>query len=168
MITMVCFPHEVLVMEKIWVHILRFTIPFVINLVVLLLFGIQFTWVALLFPFTLLPLLALGIGLGLIISLFRVVAVDIAQLFDRGIGFLMFLTPVIYTDEIKIEWLSKIVTYNPLTYLVGFSRDVLTQGTFFEPPTYGLCIFLTIIFFLFAFRIFLIGEPRVIERLISN
>jgi len=168
MITMAHFPHEVLVMEKIWVHLIRFTIPFFINLVVLLLFGIKFTWVALLFPLTLLPLLILGVGMGLIISLFRIVAVDIAQVFDRGIGFLMFLTPVIYTDEIKIAWLSKVVAYNPLTYLVGFSRDVLTQGTFFEPASYSLCIFLTLIFFLFALRIFLLGEPRVIERLIGS
>lgn len=168
MITMAHFPHEVLIMEKIWVHLIRFTIPFLINLLVLLLFGIQFTWVALLFPLTLLPLLVLGVGMGLIISLFRVVAVDIAQMFDRGIGFLMFLTPVIYTDEIKIAWLSKVVAYNPLTYLVGFSRDVLTQGTFFEPSSYGLCIFLTLIFFLFALSIFLRGEPKVIERLIGG
>lgn len=168
MITMACFPHEVLVLEKIWVHLIRFSIPFAINLVVLLLFGVHFTWVAILFPLTLIPLLVLGVGIGLIISLFRIVAVDIAQLFDRGIGFLMFLTPIIYTDEVKIKWLSKIITYNPLTYLVGFSRDVLTQGTFFEPATYGICILLTFIFFLFALRIFLNGEPRTIERLISN
>lgn len=168
MITMACFPHEVLVLEKIWVHLIRFSIPFAINLVVLLLFGVDFTWVAILFPLTLIPLLVLGVGIGLIISLFRIVAVDIAQLFDRGIGFLMFLTPIIYTDEVKIKWLSKIINYNPLTYLVGFSRDVLTQGTFFEPATYGICILLTFIFFLFALRIFLNGEPRTIERLISN
>lgn len=168
MIIMASFPHEVLVLEKIWVHLIRFTIPFFINLVVLLLFGIQFTWVALLFPLTLIPLLVLGVGIGLLISLFRVVAVDIAQLFDRGMGFLMFLTPIIYTDEIKIKWLSTIVAYNPLTYLIGFSRDVLTQGIFFEPLTYGICILLTLIFFLIATRIFLIGEPRLIERLIGN
>ena len=131
MIVMTCFPHEVLVMEKIWVHFIRFTIPFLINIVALFLFGVPFTWLALLFPLTLLPLLLLGVGIGLIISLFRVVAVDLARLFDHGMGFLMFLTPVIYTPEIKISWLSKIVAYNPLAYLIGFSpRYFNTRNTF--------------------------------------
>ncbi|MCB0596481.1 MAG: ABC transporter permease [Lewinellaceae bacterium] len=168
MMIMARFPHEVLVVERLLVHLIRFVIPFLINIVVLLLFGVRFTWLALLFPLTLLPLLILGVAIGLIVSLLRVVAVDIASLVDRGIGFLMFLTPVVYAPRIKVGWLSEAIRFNPLTYLVGFSRDVLTQGTFYEPATWGICILLTLIFFLFAARVFAAAEPKVMERLINN
>lgn len=168
MIIMTRFPHEVLVAERIVVHLIRFIIPFLINIGVLLFFGVRFTWLSLLFPLTLLPLLMLGLAIGLIVSLLRVVAFDLATLFDQGINFLMFLTPVVYAPEINISWLSKIIHYNPLTYLIGFSRDVLTQGTFYEPTAWAFCVFLTLIFFFLAVRIFLITETKIIERLINN
>lgn len=168
MIIMTRFPHEVLVAERIVVHLIRFIIPFLINIGVLLLFGVRFTWLSLLFPLTLLPLLMLGLAIGLIVSLLRVVAFDLANLFDQGIHFLMFLTPVVYAPQISISWLSKVVQYNPLTYLIGFSRDILTQGTFYEPKIWAVCTLLTLIFFFLAVRIFLIAEVRIIERLINN
>lgn len=168
MMIMARFPHEVLVVEQILVHLIRFTIPFLVNIVVLLLFGIRFTWLALLFPLTLLPLLILGVAIGLIVSLLRVVAMDIANLFDHGINFLMFLTPVVYAPKVEIGWLSEAIRFNPLTYLIGFSRDVLTQGVFYEPLVWGACIVLTLVFFFFSVRIFMVAEPKVLERLISN
>lgn len=168
MIIMTRFPHEVLVVERVVVHVIRFIIPFLINIAVLLLFGVRFTWLVLLFPLTLLPLLLLGLALGLIVTLLRVVAFDLAKLFDQGINFLMFLTPVVYAPQVSISWLSKVIHYNPLTYLIGFSRDVLTEGTFYEPITWAFCFILSLIFFLFAVRIFLIAEKRMVERLINN
>lgn len=167
MLVMACFPHEVLVVERLLVHLIRFSIPFVVNLVVLLLFGVRFTWLSLAFPLTLLPLLILGVAIGLIVSLLRVVAVDLAKLFDHGINFLMFLTPVVYAPRVKISWLSEAIRFNPLTYLIGFSRDVLTQGSFYEPVAWAICVALTLAFFLFAARAFLIAEPKAIERLIQ-
>ncbi|MCB0565064.1 MAG: ABC transporter permease [Phaeodactylibacter sp.] len=168
MMIMARFPHEVLVVERILVHLIRFSIPFLVNIVVLLLFGVRFTWLALLFPLTLLPLLILGMAIGLVVSLLRVVAVDIASLADHGINFLMFLTPVVYAPTIGIGWLSEAIRFNPLTYLIGFSRDVLTQGAFYEPAAWGICTALALLFFLFAVRFFVMSEPKVIERLIDN
>ncbi len=161
------FPHEVLVVERALVHLIRFIIPFLINIIVLLLFGVRFNLIALIFPFTLLPLMILGIAIGLIVSLLRVVAVDIAKIFDSGIGFLMFLTPVIYAPKIDISWLSPIIKFNPLTYLIGFSRNVLTQGNFYEPVPWAICTLLSLIFLLIVVRIFFIAESKVVERFIS-
>ena len=168
MIIMTRFPHEVLVAERVVVHVIRFIIPFLINIVVLLIFGVRFTWLSLLFPLTLVPLLLFGLALGLIVSLLRVVAFDLANLFDQAINFLMFLTPVVYAPQTKISWLSKMIHYNPLTYLIGFSRDVLTQGTFYEPKVWAICTILALVFFLFSVRVFLVAEAKMVERLINS
>lgn len=162
------FPQEILVAEQVIVHLIRFSIPFGLNIIVLLFFGVSFTWWALLFPFTLLPLLLLGLGIGLLISLMRLVATDIGTLVDEGMRVLMFLTPVVYTPQIQVGWLSDIVAINPLTYLISFSRDVLTNGTFYEPSWYLLCTAFSLLFFLFALRVYIVAQPRVIERLIAT
>lgn len=138
-----------------------------INIIVLLLFGVRFSWVALLFPLTLIPLLILGLSIGLVVSIFRVLLDDVAIFIDQAMGFLMFLTPVVYAPDIQIGFLSQLIHLNPLTYLVGFSRDVLIKGTFYEPGLWSICVLLTFIFFVITVRIFMIAEPRVIERLIK-
>ncbi len=167
MMIMTVFPHETLVVERVLVHLLRFSIPFVLNLIVLLAFGVKFTWLALLFPLTLLPLLLLALGIGLLVALLRIVAVDIANLFDEAMRVLMFLTPVVYTPKLRLGWLSAIVDVNPLTYLVSFSRDVLAGGTFFEPRSYLLVSGLSLLFFLLSLRVFRATQPRILERLIN-
>ncbi|MEO1624524.1 MAG: ABC transporter permease [Bacteroidota bacterium] len=167
MLIMTHFPHEVLIAERIIVHLIRFSIPFAINLLVLVYFGVSFSWIALLFPLTLLPLLLIGTTLGLISSLLRVVAVDISNLMDEAIRLLMFLTPIVYAPKIQLGWLSEIVRYNPMTYLIGFSRDVLTQGIFFEWENYAICSLGVLLLFFLSVRIFRAAEPRILERLIN-
>lgn len=168
MMIMVRFPHEVLLVEKLIVHLIRFVIPLFINLLVLFFLGIRFSALSILFPLTLLPLLMLGAGIGLIIALFRVVAVDVAKLFDQAMNFLMLVTPIIYAPKVAIGWLSTVVHLNPLTYLIGFSRDVLTKGTFYEPFIWSACAAFSFVFFLIALRIYMMAEPKLLERLISN
>ena len=54
-----------------------------------------------------------------------------------------------------------------MTYLVGFCRDVLTQGTFYEARNYLICSLVALVFFLFVMRIFKASESRILERLIN-
>ncbi|MGH1434239.1 MAG: ABC transporter permease [Lewinella sp.] len=161
------FPHVVLIAEKVLVHMISFVIPFAINLIVLLLYGIPFTAWSVLFPLTLIPLLFVGVGLGLLVSLMRVVAVDLAMLVDKMVGFLMFLTPVIYAPKVSLPILATVVSYNPLTYLIGFSRDLLTAGTFFSPMTYLWVSLGSVLFLGFGFWAFTKFERKLVERMIN-
>ncbi len=162
------FPYEVLIAEKIIVHFIRFSIPFFVNILVLIFFDVSFTWLALLFPLTLIPLLFMGAAIGLLVALLRIVAIDISNLVDEFIRILMFMTPIVYAPKLSMGWLSEIVRLNPLTYLIGFSRDVLTKGTFYEIEIYFIVAAVALLFFLFSLSIFKIASPKVIERLINN
>lgn len=168
MLLMTPFPQEVLIVEKVLVHFIRFSIPFILNLIVLLYFGVRFSWIALWFPLTLIPLLLAGVGLGIIVAMLRIVAVDVSNLIDEGVRLLMFLTPIVYAPKLKLGWLSEIIELNPMTYLIGFSRNVLTDGSFYEPQIYALCVLGVLLFFALAVRIFLATGPRILERLINT
>lgn len=162
------FPKEVLIMEKVLVHLINFSIPLALNIAVLLFFGVRFGWLSLLFPLSLLPLLLLGLGIGMIVSVLRVVAVDLCTMVDEGMKLLMFLTPIVYAPRIQAGWLSSFVQWNPLTYLIGFSRDLLAQDAFFEPTGYLFCSLLALLVFLLALVFFRATAKRVLERLTNS
>jgi lipopolysaccharide transport system permease protein len=159
------FPGEVLVVSKLLEHLINFIVPLMINIIVLLAFGIQFKWPALLFLFSLLPLLLLGLSIGMVIAVFRVVAVDFATIVDEGMKLVMFLTPVVYTAKVGSGWLAEVVRWNPLTYLIGFSRDLLTKGEYYEMQRYFLCAAMSLVCFGIALAFFRTTAKRVLERL---
>lgn len=162
------FPREVLLAEKTLVHLINFSIPMVLNIGVLLLFGVRFGWAALLFPLSLLPLLLLGLGIGMIVAVLRVVAVDICTMIDEGMKLLMFLTPIVYAPKIQAGWLSGFIQWNPLAYLIGFSRELLASGSFFHPKAYLACTLGAALFFLLALAFFRATGKRVLERLVNT
>lgn len=165
---MVRFPVEVLVFEKLAIHFIQFFILLVINVIALYVLGVDLPWIGIIFPFLLLPLVLLGAAIGLIGALVKVVAVDIGRLMDSLMGFLMFVTPIIYTPKVNIGFLSKIIPYNPLTYLIGVPRDILTTGTTNHWMAFTICSTMSVILFVIALHIFLQSSPRTVERIINT
>ncbi len=161
-------PFEPLLMQKVVVHLINFVIPFLVNIIVLLAFGVRFSALSLLFPVSLIPLLLLGMAIGMVVAIFRVIMVDVASLVDEGMKLLMFLTPIVYTPKINSSQLAVIVDYNPLTYLIGFSRDLLTMGAFFRPVEYLVFGLVSLLLFILSFRFLLKSSTYVLERLINN
>ncbi len=159
------FPGEVLLVSKLLEHLINFIVPLGINIIVLIAFGISFEWPALLFLFSLFPLLLLGLSIGMVIAVFRVVAVDFATIVDEGMKLVMFLTPVVYTAKVESGWLAEVVRLNPLTYLIGFSRDLLTKGEFYEAQRYFICSIICVVCFGLALGFFRMTSKRVLERL---
>lgn len=162
------FPQEVLIMNKLIVHIILFCIPFIVNIVVLLLYGVRLSWMSLLFPLSLIPLLMAGMAIGLVVAVLRVVSVDIVSVIDEFLKVLMFLTPIVYTPKLNISGLATFIEWNPLTYLVGFSRDLLIEGSFYEIQSYLICSLSAFFAFIIAFIFFQTIGPKVLERLITN
>ena len=79
---------------------------------------------------------------------------------------LMFLTPVIYSSKVDNPILQKVMTWNPLTYLVGGLRDVIVYGRLDHLDRYLYATLLAFFVFMFAWRLFFISEEKVIEKMI--
>lgn len=159
------FPHVIIVFEKLILTLINFIIPFILSIVILLAFKVSLSWSALLFPFALLPLIFLGTGLGLIFSVLKIVALDLTTLFDNGLEFLKYVTPVVYATTVDSTVLQSIMKYNPLTYLINFPRSVLLNQGFPDLNLFLICSLFSFLFLLFAYRFFTISSPIVFEKI---
>lgn len=165
-ITQIKYPHEALLVKQVAQQLANFLISFAINILILLLFGVVPTWYVFLFPLLTLPLFFLGAGLGLFISVVSVVASDVVNLFNIGLGFVFYITPVIYaSDTVKYPALEWLIRLNPLTYLVGGVRDLIIYGTMNHPDLFLLFSVLSFLFFMLAWRLFFVSEDKVIEKM---
>jgi lipopolysaccharide transport system permease protein len=165
-INQVKYPHEALLIKQTLQELANFAIAFVLNLVVLLCFGVFPHGMIFLFPLMVLPLFFFGAGLGLIMSVVRVVAADIEKVFSIFLGLLLYVTPVIYSATPDNPYLRKIIAFNPLAYLISGVRDSMLYGNIPHFNIFLLCAALAALFFLFTWRIFYLTEEKVIEKMI--
>ncbi|MFS8130961.1 MAG: ABC transporter permease [Candidatus Dojkabacteria bacterium] len=164
-IMQVKYPHEVLLVKQIAQQLANFLITFGINIIVLLLFGITPDWKILLFPILMLPMLFLGAGIGLIVSVISIVATDLTNFINIGLGFVFYVTPIVYAATRPEGLFRTIVQINPLTYLVGGVRDLIVTGTMEYPDRFIIFSIASFIFFLLAWRFFFVSEDKVIEKI---
>lgn len=159
------FPHSIIIVEKIILATVNFAIPFILSVIVLLIYNISFSWTSLLFPFAIIPLMFLGTAMGLVFSVLKIVAVDLATFFDNSIELLKFITPVVFAASVNNYMLQKIMSYNPLTYLINFPRSVLLNHGFPDVNLFLICSISSLLFFLIAYRFFIVSSPVVFEKI---
>ena len=178
LIMQVNYPHEALLFQQLANHLANFTITLCLNIFVLFSlvifspekFSVDFpNFGMLLFPIVALPVLLFASSIGLIFSMVSIVAFDVNRLFSAGIGLLLFITPTIYTvDVINNTIASKVISWNPLTYLICSCRDILIYGNVYQGnwTAWSLSFLLSIFMFLFSWRLFYISETKIIERMV--
>lgn len=160
------YPHEALLFKQVANQLAGYGIGFVMNVAVLLLFGVVPSWGILIFPVVALPLFFLGVALGLIIAMVSVVAYDMSRLVELAMGILMYTVPVIYSPSSTSVALLTINKWNPLTYLVCSCRDMILYGTLYHPKAYFISALLAFLAFMVSWRLFYVSEDKLIERMV--
>jgi len=165
-IMQVKYPHEALLVKQTAELLATFLLSFALNLVVIVAFGIVPSWKTVFVPLAIIPLFLLGGGIGLIFSVISVVAVDLKKGFTIIFGLLMYVTPVIYSDQVESATLRMVMKYNPLTYLIGNVRDLIIFGRFDHPDRFLYATIFALVVFLISWRFFYLSEEKVIEKMI--
>ena len=165
-IQQVNFHHEALVFKQGLQNLTNFGISLIINIVVMLSFGVIPTWFILLVPLFIIPIFLLAASLGLMVSILSTLTSDVSRIASFFLSLLMFITPVIYDSSEKVVWLQQCNLYNPLTYLITAPRDLILTGTMSNPFYYIISIVMAILLFMVALRFFYISEKKVIEKMI--
>lgn len=165
LILQINFPHEALVVKEMANTLAGFLISLCMIMLVLLVFQVYPHMGIVLFPFMLIPILFLGVGIGMVVAVITVVAHDVSRLVTMGLGFVMFLTPIIYTPQIQNKFLQLVIRWNPLAYLIGGARDIILYGRIDNPAGYALSCFAVLVVFLFSWRLFFLSEYKVAEKL---
>ena len=166
LVMQVNYPHEALLFKQTAQHLANFLIAFAMNIAVLLAFKVIPGWQIIFFPLVMLPLFFLGAAIGLVSSMISIVAVDISRIINMGMGLLMYITPVIYSDKVDSQLALTIIKWNPLTYLVCSARDIVIYGKLYNAPSYFICTGLSLLLFMISWRLFFVSEDRIIERMI--
>jgi lipopolysaccharide transport system permease protein len=164
MVVKVDFPRETLVVAAFG----QVTVEFLVRLALLVGLCIYHGFVppvaALWFPITLVPLVLTTLGLGFVLALINVVVRDVANIVVFVTNFLLFLTPVLYPVPEQGP-LAIVSRYNPLAILVRVPSDLVIEGRVREPETFALAAVVSVFFFLFSWRLFVLTEMRMTERM---
>jgi len=165
-IMQVKYPHEALLVKQVAQHLANFCLGFGMNILVLIIFGVIPSWKLIFFPILVLPLFLLGAGIGLLISVISIVAIDLTKGIGMAFGLLLYVTPVIYSANTQSHLLNEIIKYNPLTYLIGATRDIIIYGQFNNIDRFLYSSLFALVVFMFSWRMFFISEEKVVERMI--
>lgn len=143
----------------------NFLVSIVVLFIILLAFQLSPALVGLLYPLTVVPLVLMGIGFGLVLAVVGSVARDITSIFVNLLGLAMYITPVVYSAEFANPQLQQIVRLNPLTYLVDTPRSLLILGQFPSPLGFVLASLVSVLVLLAGIHMFYLVKDKVAERL---
>lgn len=158
------FPKEALVVSGVYKLLFNSSIKVLLLLVFIFFFGVGFHWSLLLFPLAILGGVLFGTTLGLFITPLGMLYKDIGRLIGFGLGFLMYVTPVVYGIP-KSGIMKTVMELNPFTPIILTARD-LAVGM---PPAH-LTYFLIVIaccipLFFIALLFYRISIPILVERM---
>lgn len=129
----VYYPRLIMPLSTVLSNLLKFGIQFLIFIVFFVIYyskgaNISFNYTIVLFPFLIILMGLLGLGLGMIISSLVTKYRDFTYLVSFGVQLLMYLSAVMYPlslIKIKIPDYYWIVEYNPLAYIIETTRFML-------------------------------------------
>jgi lipopolysaccharide transport system permease protein len=165
-ILQVKFPHDVLLIKESMQQLANFFITFIITLIVVIGFGVIPKWQIVFLPAMILPLFFLGTAIGMVVSVLSVITVDMQKGVGIVMSLMMYATPVVYSSSIGNPLLQRIITVNPMSYLVGEIRHVIVYGNIEHPVKYLVSCAVAFLCFVVSWRFFYISEDKVIEKMI--
>lgn len=159
------FPKIIIVWRQVLVACVNFIIPLVLSILVLMLMSVKFKISGFLFIPAIIPLVMLGIGLGLVFAVLKLVAIDFTTFFDGSFELLKYLTPVVYSKKVDSALIQSIIQYNPLTYLIDVPRNLLLGIEVTDWQPYIYCSIGAFIFLILALRFFYLTSTWAFEKL---
>lgn len=140
-------------------------VNFVVLGAILLIFGVLPSWGAILLPVMLVPVMILGVGIGLALAVTGAIARDVTNAAATLLGLVMYLTPAIYVPTSLNRWLRAAITYNPLSYLIDEPRNLFFHGAVAHPMGFALALLFAILTLVIGIHAFYLIQDHVAERL---
>ena len=139
-----------------------FLIRIIVVAVVFAIYKVVPSWKTIFFPFAIIPLLLLTLGIGFILSLLNCIARDTTNVVSLITTFLLFITPILY-QEPKSGAFASFNKYNILAPLVNGPRDLVLYGKISNPFSFIVASVISFFLFLFFWRIFHLAEHKMAE-----
>lgn len=140
-------------------------VSIIVLLFILLVFQLLPSPLALLYPLVVLPIILLGVGIGLFLAVVGAVARDITGMFSSAFNLVMYITPVVYTAQFENSVIQTVVDWNPLTYLVDTPRSLFIMGVIPNPTGFALATLFSFFILFLGIHVFYLIIDKVAERL---
>lgn len=139
MVKKIIFPLEILPMVQLLSTAILGMVWFGLVLAGAWALGMGPFWTTLFLPLLLGPLMLFSLGVAYVVSSITVYFRDMPHLVGIAVQILFFLTPIFYPETMVPERLRTLLYCNPLTALVGQTREILLFG---RPPDWQVCALL--------------------------
>jgi len=155
----VYFPRLIMPLSIVISNLVKFSVQFLLFLVMLAWFAykggdIHPNLYILLFPFILILMAMLGLGIGLIVTALTIKYRDLAFLVAFGVQLVMYATPVIYPLSAVPDKYRFIISLNPMTALIETFRHGFLGTGVFHPGSFVYSVIATISLFFIGVIIF--------------
>lgn len=116
-----------------------------------------------------LPVLAIqvvfAIGLGISLGVLNVFFRDVGQFFVILLQFWFWFTPIVYPVTILPERMQSLISFNPMTQLMGAYQTILVHGKWPDWPSLWPVALLALLCCLLAFRLFRKHAGEMVDEL---
>lgn len=172
LVSKIYFPREVLVLSAVGNALINVVIRFGVVLLSFALFLYAPHWQIVFLPLVLLPVVALGVGLGLFFAPINTMMHDMGRALEFAFQFGMFLAPTVYpTPDLAtatghwqqiLYWMHVL---NPVSHFMYAANDLIQYGTFHLTHGFIVSSVASLLILMFGWRFFHICEPLLAERL---
>jgi ABC-2 type transport system permease protein len=122
-------PRTAFVVSAIGTGLVNLVIALVPLVLIVLAVGLPLRWSILFLPFSMLLLAAFSLGVGLLFSAWAIYFPDVAEMYQLALLAWLYLTPIIYPEEVIPEsyrfWVFHL---NPMYYLIKVFRQPVYEG----------------------------------------
>jgi len=163
LVTKINFPKESLVFSAIGQASIDFLLRLIPVAIVFAWYGFIPSWQSVFIPFFLLAVLLMALGVGFIMAIINLVLRDMGNIMGMVLTFGMFLAPILYPPPVR-EPFNIVNVANPFSPLLIATQNLLSGQALAQPDILALMTVLSIVVFLFGWRMFHITMPRIAER----
>ena len=123
-------PRTVFVLSSVGTGLVNVLLSIIPLMIVLLITGTPLRWTILFAPLAIFCLTAFSLGVGLLLSTWAIYFYDVTEMYQIVLTAWLYLTPIIYPEEIIPEALRKwLFTLNPMYHLIDMFRGPIYEGT---------------------------------------
>ena len=166
MLVKVNFPREALILSSFYDVIFNASIKLLVIIGVFVIFQVPVTFGFITGLFCIFMLIFLGLSLGLILTPMGLLYTDVSMGLVFVTQFWFFLTPVVYPPPQQFPY-SLLAILNPVSPVLNTTRDLLTKGMSDNILSFAVVGCLTGLIFLFAWLMYRLALPIIIERMSS-
>jgi len=148
------FPRSVYAISAVGTGIVNLLLSLIPFIIVSLFVGkpltLNFFWVVI--PMILISMFTLG--LSLIIASVGVRFPDIVEMYNVFLLAWMYLTPIIYPEDIVPVWIKDLFIFNPMYHLIKLFREPIFDGRPLNPQLLGISILISVVTLVVGWIIF--------------